>query len=82
MYYMGDEVKRRRLRDPSNLHILRSFIPELGPLATGVPLPIPTVSLPEEVELGGNRRDRNLSGIEQRLVKIERDVERLKKKKR
>jgi hypothetical protein len=81
MHYMGDEIKRRRLRNPSNLQIMRSFVPELGPLATGVPLPIPTMPLPEEVELGEeNRRGRNLRGIEQRLAKIERDMERIKKR--
>lgn len=83
MHYMGQQVKRRRLKDTHNLQIMRAFNTELRPIATGVVLPVPNAPPPEEIELGeetAKQKRPDLREIERRLDKVERDLRRMRRK--
>jgi hypothetical protein len=77
LLYRGKEVKRRRLSDVRRSAIIRAFDEELGPLATGSPIPMPAVKpMPVEAKEAVER----LEELEAKLKKLTKRVDRLLEK--
>ena len=73
MHYEGEEVKRRRLKTTFNKDIMKAFEDELGPLATGSPIPMPSLT-PTTVER------RSVEELEAKLKKLTKRVDKLLEK--
>jgi hypothetical protein len=77
LLYKGKEVRRRRLSDVRRSAIIRAFDEELGPLATGSPIPMPAMKpMPVETEEAVER----LEELEEKLKKLTKRVDRLLEK--
>ena len=73
MHYEGEEIKRHRLKRTWNKDIMAAFEDELGPLATGSPIPMPSLK-PTTVE------KKSVEELEEKLKKLTKRVDRLLEK--
>lgn len=73
MYYMGGEVSRKKLDRTYNTDIMEAFSNELGPLATGSPIPMPT-TMPAIVER------KSIAELSEDIEKLTKRVRRMEKR--
>lgn len=76
MYYMGEEVSRKKLDRTYNTDVMEAFSTELGPLATGSPIPMPS-TMPAIVERKTiHELTEEVEKLTKRVGRIEKRVKR------